>query len=284
MDEVDLLVPEEPRAFSRPYQAKTEILIPVVRPLLAKIGETVGKLEVELPTDRPYDGWFHPSTHPMWDERQLYLYKTDPDRLEKDTLDDAAYLSAIHGTFWHTATQTMMMNEGMLLESDPAGKTLHDKAEVPVRDEANNTRGHLDGALNPAFFTTLDAPQGLEIKTLTGFRANDIPAGFPGSAERVEWLKKARPKYYWQAQEYMRMSGFRMQHFLFMGMDWPFPMAEVWLPYNEHDALSTVAKYQRVLWAIKNDAEPDPCCAVKSTKAKQCPVRGACSIGRLSGA
>ena len=28
---------------------------------------------------RAPDGWFHPSTHPLWDERSLYLYLKHPD-------------------------------------------------------------------------------------------------------------------------------------------------------------------------------------------------------------
>lgn len=281
-DEVDLLVVEPQRSFSRPYKASasSEILIPVIRPLLADIAQYVAELKVELPKERPYDGWFHPSTHPMWDARQLYFYLTAPDLLELEDLDESAYLSAIHGTFWHTAIQSVaLVNELLLPQMSP----LHPEpqAELSVVDEPHNTRGHLDGVLNPDKFP-IEVPQGLEIKTLNGFRANDLPAGFPASPERIAWLKEKKPKYYWQAQEYMRMSGFRMQYFLFMGMDYPFPMAEVWLPYNEADALTVVAKYEMVLRDRDMEWLPDPCCSIKSAKAKQCPARHACPIGRFA--
>jgi hypothetical protein len=282
--EIDLLIEPPKRSFRRAYKhsASSEIIIPVVRPLVVQAAENFGELTVELPKNRPYDGWFHPSTHPTWDERQLYLYLTEPESLEEDALDEAAHYSAIHGTFWHTFLQTVMLFEGMIVVSNPEATKPHDRAELPVRDLKHNTRGHLDGVLNHEFFPSLEVPQGLEIKTLNGFRANDVPEGFPASPERIAWLREDKPRYYWQAQEYMRMSGLRMQYFLFMGMDYPFPMAEVWLPYDEAEALSVTRKYSRVLGYVADQEMPDPCCSVKSTKAKQCPVRTGCEVGRLT--
>lgn len=94
------------------------------------------KVQVEGVQTRDGDGWFHPSTHPLWGERQLYYYLTNPPGLIQERLDITSTLAITAGHFWHTMLQKCLIDLKVLSAS-----------EVPVVDEEAGSRGHMDGAM-----------------------------------------------------------------------------------------------------------------------------------------
>ena len=56
--------------------SEDKILIPVIRAALSDPDFKAFDVRVDGWEPRPYDGWFHPSTHATWNVRQLWLYLT----------------------------------------------------------------------------------------------------------------------------------------------------------------------------------------------------------------
>jgi hypothetical protein len=257
-----------------------EVLIPILRALLTN--PRFDGFEVPIPDFRPRrpDGWFHPSTHPLWPERMLWWYLVAPERLLDVELDTDGAMATTQGTFWHSFLQHVMLVHGLVLIMNPEGRFPHDKVEFFVSDEEHGARGAMDGVLNPDKLP-LTVPIGLEIKTMRPSKLNTCPKGGPKDPARLEWLKKKCPEYYAQAQEYLRMSGYTEQRFLFIGIEYPFYMLEISVPFSYGDSQVVVDKYRRVRQAVAGGYMPDPCCTPKSTLAKQCTARGVCPVGMM---
>ena len=118
--------------------------------------------------------------------------------------------------------------------------------------------------------------------TMNGMKLRKLVEGAPGSREVLESFKVMSPVYWAQAQEYMRMSGYRTMRFTIMEPMYPFPMREVAVPYNAGDALSIRDKYLRVRQAVADQKLPQPCCGPGSAEAKSCFARTVCPVGRMS--
>ncbi len=258
-----------------------EVIIPPLRTILTN--PKFDGFEVPIPEfkPRPPDGWFHPSTHPLWPERMLYYYLTEPDKLMDSELDTDGAMATTQGTFWHAFMQHVMLMHDLVLIMNPRGKYPHDKVEYPVSDPELGSRGSMDGVLNPDTLN-IDIPIGLEIKTMFSAKLNRCPKGTPDSPQKLAWLKEKCPEYYAQAQEYLRMSEYTQQRFLFVGLEYPYPMVEIAVPFSYGDAYQVADKYRNVRQAVADGIAPDPCCGIRSVQAKQCVARSVCPIGRAS--
>ena len=69
-------------------------------------------------SNRPPDGWFHPSTHPLWTERQLYYYLAAPEMMVKEPFDYLGTLATTGGTFWHEFMQHILIDAGVLKDTE----------------------------------------------------------------------------------------------------------------------------------------------------------------------
>lgn len=256
-----------------------EVVIPPLRALLTN--PDFEGFEVPIPDfkPRPPDGYFHPSTHPLWPERMLFFYLVAPDRLIDLELDQEGCMATTQGTFWHSFLQHVMLVHDLVLIMNPKGRFPHDKVEHYVEDKEVGSRGSMDGVLNPDKLA-ISIPIGLEIKTMRTLKMDTCPKSGPNSPEVLEWLKKKCPEYYCQAQEYLRMSGYTEMRMVIIGLEYPFPMKEISIPFSYSDSQVIVDKYRRVRQAVADQWMPDPCCTAKSQTAKQCPARGICPVGR----
>jgi hypothetical protein len=211
---------------------------------------------------RKHDGWFHPSTHPLWEERQLYYYVTEGANAKAEPLDPIGIMATTAGTFWHEFIQHVMLEAGILKE-----------VEVYVEDSEVMSRGSMDGVLDD---------EAWELKSMNGMKLNKLANGAPDSPEVVESFKLMVPGYYAQAQEYLRMSGYRTMRFTILEPSYPFTMREVAIPFDHGFALGIRDKYLRVRQAVADQRLPPPCCSPGSATARSCFAREVCPVGRLT--
>lgn len=85
---------------------------------------------------RTPDYHFHPSEHPGWNERSLYLWMTRPDLIAAEPMDPTGVLSMTAGSIWHSIIGHIVTELGLVTA-----------LEVPVEDPARRTRGKMDGVM-----------------------------------------------------------------------------------------------------------------------------------------
>jgi hypothetical protein len=245
-----------------------EVVVPLLRSALYDPSFKGFTIEVEGFEPRPPDGWFWPSTHPLWPERLLFQYATEPQGLVLEPMDPTGTLAVTAGSFFHTFTQVVLVREGVL-ERQPVlcgcGKEHPERAEVHLVDEEARTRGHSDGAVYDG--------SGFEFKTMNPSKMQGIPKASPTDAEVLEWFKTKCPDYYAQAQEYLRMSGRRRMIVVILALVYPFEMREIHVAYDRAYATATREKYLRVRQAIADQRPPRCECGPQT---KDCPARLAC--------
>jgi len=238
----------------------------------------------EVPTDawheRKPDGYFHPSTHPLWTERQLYYYALYFRNLIHEPMDPHSTMAITQGNFWHAFMQNCLEDMGVLRICNPGKKTPHERVERYVSDRELGARGWMDGELVPDKLS-IDEPEGLEIKSMSTRLLASCPKGTPTDPAKLIWLKIRHPDYYAQAQEYLRMSGLSVQRMLIISIGYPFVMVEIVIPYSWADSSEVAAKYRRARQAAAERRPPPPCCAPRSKESKVCVARNVCSIGRI---
>jgi hypothetical protein len=271
------------RAFRRVLKGAIghEVLIPQVQVALHNPSFEAFEVPTLAFHERQYDGWLHPSTHPLWPERQLYYYLNQGDSFEHDPIGVDGTMAVTQGNFWHSFLQRVLLDSGLIRNVDMGATHAHDQAELYVEDKTCLTRGWMDGVLNSDVFS-ITVDEGLEIKTASSRVTNSLPKGPPGDPERIGWLKEKRPQYYAQAQEYLRMSKMSTQRFLFVNLEYPFAMHEIAVPFDYSYSQRVVDKYRSVIQAVADGEIPDACCAVRSDQARICPARLLCPVGRLS--
>lgn len=223
--------------------------------------------------DRGPDGWFHPSTHPLWTERQLWYWVHKPETFIAEQREYMGVLSITMGSAVHDFQETCLKDMGVLLtpeEPCPCGDP--ECSEWYVEDLELKSRGHMDGksALHVPAFPLL-TQQVYEFKTITE------RAKLPPKDNDLDWLIAKRPGYYAQLQEYMRMSGLRLAIILFMAMGHPWEMREIHVPFNDKFSFDLVQKYRRVREASP-DHLPPTCCGPGSKDSKACMFRGTCPV------
>ncbi len=235
---------------------------------------------------REPDGYFHPSTHPRWEARQLYYYLTAPQKMEVEELSYESRMAVTMGTAVHGFVEMCVRDMGYMIPltgTCPACKRPHGTAEgecdeYGVADEKVGSRGHMDGIVNINLKGTLWLPGlgGFEFKTTnpkaTGARLKD---------NDLEGFKKTWPDYYDQVQDYMQISGLRQCLVIVAVLGFPWKLIEFQIPYDPFHALRTKAKYQLVRDHEKMMTPPDACCAPRSKQSKVCPARAACPIGLM---
>lgn len=243
---------------------KGEVLIPVIYKMLNAPDFKGFDVDVEPFTTRPYDGYFHPSSHSLFTVRQLYLYLTRPDVLQLEGLDLKGVLAVTAGKFWHRFFQMLWLDEGVLLQD-----------EVRVHDESTRRTGHADGLLRNG-----DA---LEIKSVNDFQILKI--------ENEEVLKDKKPQYWGQTQDYLDILGIDAMRYFTIAPTWPFHMGEFVVRADQKYQIRRRNEYLRAVELAEKHPEGNAvdesfnlvsaCCSPKSKTAKQCFARLACPIGRF---
>lgn len=215
---------------------------------------------------RKPDGWFHPSTHPLWTERQLYYYLTQPKDLSEYPFDASGALAVTVGSTLHDTIQTVALANGMLVDFGKcACGSPHNPAELMLVDEESGTRGHSDGVW-------ADTDDGFEIKTAHSAVVDGLNKVSFGP-ERLAVYREKKPQYYAQNQEYLRMSGRDLMIVMFVGTQYPYSFSEVHVPFDRVEAFRIRDKYMRVRQAVADGQVPNECCGSKPN----CLVRSVCS-------
>jgi hypothetical protein len=228
---------------------------------------------------REPDGWFHPSSHPTWPERMLYYYLAFPNKMVARPDDMNKVLAVTQGVFWHYFTQSCLEDMGLLRVVNPKGRNAWDRVEKYVEDKRLLSRGSMDGVVNSDNISILDRDEGFEFKTMSVAQMSFCPKGAPDDIDRLLWWKERHPEYYAQNQEYLRMSGLSHMRVLILGLQSPFPMIELQVPYSYGEAMKVADKYGRVIQGLADRNIPDPCCRPKSQQAIECPARHVCPVG-----
>lgn len=229
-----------------------KIVTPIIRSALSKPTFDGFDVPVEGWITRPYDGWFHPSTHSTWTPRQLYYYLTVGEKMFVENPTLLFVLSVTQGKFWHNFVQRLLLDNGLMLQD-----------EVPILDPIHMRRGHTDGLLSNG--------EGFEFKT---------------ASERVivkmktlDLLMKNQPKYYAQTQDYLDVTGGEVMRYFIMQLSAPFDMAEFEVPADPEFQAAQRDKYREAIEAAAAGEPPAPCCAFGSSQSKTCPVRYQCPVG-----
>jgi hypothetical protein len=251
-----------------------EVLVPIIQAFLWNPRFPSFNIEIPEFTPRPPDGWFHPSTHPLLGERQLYYYLTEPNRLLNEVFDPSSTMAVTQGHFWHEVIQ-MVGTETGFLKTNPKPIPGINPAEWFWSDEDTRSRGRCDGLTNEEITGEEEI---FEFKTMMGARARKIPAGRPDDKEVQAAFRVLDPGYYAQAQEYMRMSGRRRWRAIILSLEYPFPMREIVLDYDPLLAREIQVKYRNVLQAAADQRPPTPCCGGGKV-ANACFARSVCPMG-----
>ena len=222
---------------------------------------------------REPDGWFHPSEHPLWPARKLWLYARDPASCIVLPKEYMGALSVTIGTAVHSFIQMCLHDMGVLVMVE---RKVNGQVELlpehAVEDLALRSLCSMGGLL------TLKSPA----RHMVGqpFESNSSTIMPPPTLKDLdlEAFKKTWPDYYVQVQEYMRMSGLRVAVVLFMAMGYPWELREFHVPYDPIIAQGVAEQYRL---AVQPDM-PQPCCAPGSKTAKACEMRLRCPVGQAS--
>lgn len=217
--------------------------------------------------DRPPDGYFHPSTHPLWTKRALYEYLVHPESLIPERRTYENVLSLAVGTAMHSFIQWCLTTAGALPPALQVCRMGCSRCSEPSWvDDVVGERGHADGVLDGL------TPQPVlwEFKTSSDRRLSAL--------EELDFEAFAHtwPDYVEQAWSYQRLSGHRMTVVLVMALGFPWKMREFHIPYDERRSDRTRDKYLAVRQAI---ADQRPLiCDCNRTQRSKCPARGLCSL------
>jgi hypothetical protein len=233
--------------------AAGEVLIPLLRSYLHEPKFEGFMINVRGFEHRPPDGWFHPSTHPTWDERALYWYLVDPDHLVQEPFDYTSTLAVTMGVMVHDFIQMCLMELGIV-----------DGVEVPVMDAEAGARGSMDG---------VRGDEVIEIKTMNDMKLGRLAKGVVDSPEVQESFRRLCPEYWRQGQTYMRMSGKTLERFLLINTAYPFAMREFVIHYDHREAEAVREKYLTVRQAVADQRPPGYCCG----EFGKCPARAICT-------
>lgn len=220
-----------------------DILVPPLRSFLSSTD--FGGITIHVPpyAKREPDGWFHPSTHPLWPERALWLYLLVPEMLIEEPRDHGDVLALTVGTIWHEILETAMEKLGLI-----------DAREVRFEDPDTLTKGSADAVREDEV---------VEIKTMKAERLRKV--------ETVEDYLVANPTYHAQALDYMRMSGYRKERVLLMSLTYPYEMREFVIPYDMGEAQRIAEKYRGVIQDA-HDGRVPMCSGCKGF----CPAKAIC--------
>jgi hypothetical protein len=245
-----------------------EVLVPMARAALSDPTFKDFTVKVEGFRKRPSDGWFWPSTHPLWPERLLHTYLTRPQDLIPEPLDPNGTLAITGGIFFHTFLQTVLVREKILVQQPEVcgcGIKHPERAEVFLVDDDAGTRGHADGVVHEG--------SGFEFKSMTPLKLDRMPQGPPTDEGVLGWFRTKCPDYYAQAQEYLRMSGRDRQIVLILSLTYPFTMREIHVRPDRRVQFETRDKYLRVREMVEHGVSPRCLCPIAGNA---CPSRGVC--------
>ncbi len=228
--------------------------------------------------ERKPDGWFHPSTHPLWKASTLFMYLAHPETFPVEKKQYMSTLSVTIGKIMHEFIGVCLRDAGVLPEELQQCTTCPPpkKGQQPCNEPGFSLpeigdRGHLDGLLD---FSSL-GPSVPDLKRFPIFEMKTTNDNF-GKLGRIEDMdleafKTKWPVYWAQQQRYQRMTGRRWSVVLMMEMGYPWLMREFHVPYDEAFNQEIDAKYLAVKAAAEGSGQQIFCC-----RQKGCPAWDMC--------
>lgn len=204
---------------------------------------------------RPYyglgDGYFHPSTHGLMGERELY-YRFHPDTRDKMIPEDRTVqdqLTLSMGSALHAVCQTQFQMAKVLRP---------EMCEVEFIIERHHVRGRADMILDHP----TEGPLVVEFKT-----QNSRAFSFQ---EEMKDL--------WEMQLSIQLFGLGHTRGVLLVMEsgHPYRMREFHYERNDDLLARTFAKFDYVRECIAANKVPPHCCSKGSTTMKKCPARHTC--------
>lgn len=241
------------------YVAKFAAAGCLVKPLLIRFYLSGEAFKLTLRTARPLerdpDDWFHASSHPGLSVTSLtdYLTLPPPEDERAEELTYVTRMSNMFGTIMHEVTRQALVQLGVMIPvrpgtcpacglAQPRYCREHGACHAPTR-----ARGHLDGIL--FFGRGLGVNWDYATEDIWGFDLKTIKKerlyGAPDMDEA--FFKGNWPEYWWQAQEYMRLTGLGKFIVLFLGIGNPWDMREYHVAADPRAALEIEGKYAAAL-------------------------------------
>lgn len=239
-----------PKAAASPLQsilnrmAKSEIILPHF--------ENAWRAGEEY---RPYygkgDGYFHPSTHPLMGERELY-YRFHPDT--RDSIEEEPFslqreMTMAVGHTLHEILQTMLTRTGMVKPGN-------------IEKDFINAEHHIRGRIDAIVDHPRLGPVVVEIKTRTHYK----------------FAKTTEPLDSWEAQLSIQLDSQGLERGLILMVEtgYPFRLAELAVSRNDALLSQIYSKFDGVREAIALNKPPSPCCSPTSGEATSCSARHSC--------
>lgn len=202
------------------------------------------------------DGYFHPSTHPLMGERQLY-YLFHPDHQHEMVAERnsvARQMTFAMGSAGHAVLQTQMDMVGLIKDPTPITGDI----EREYVNEAHKVRGRIDWIVHHPNGTRIP----VEFKT------------------RTRWLarKQMEPEASWVAQLNLGLDAMDedLGIVLMMEAGHPWTLQEFHVQRDRELIDAIYTKFDRVRVAISQDDPPKYCCSPGSKEMDACPARHAC--------
>jgi hypothetical protein len=223
----------------------------LVKPILLDFFQRDLDIEITLRItrvmDRPYDGWFHSSVHPTQDDRSLWTYLAMPEKVRREQLGYIGAMSTMFGTVTGEVLKEALRQAGVSVKV-PRGTCPACGLPQPsqcrehgARDERTRSRGHLDDI---ADFGNLGT-WGIDWKTIRPYGLKDAPD------MDEDFFRQRWPRYFGQAQDYMRMTGLRKFIVMFLGLGNPWELREYQFSFDPVYSFGIESKYLRVLQAYE---------------------------------
>lgn len=207
-----------------------------------------------LDEDGKPDGYFHPSSHALLGERELY-YRFHPDTRDKMVWERNSLqrqLGFAMGSALHGVVQTQMVMMGLVAPED---------VEVEYVNEEHHVRGRIDWMAN-----LNDTRLAVEMKT------------------RTSWLfaRQTEIEPSWRAQLNLAMDSqdVDLGVLLMMESGYPYRCTEFQVQRDRELLAEIYAKFDRVRAAVEANEPPRHCCAPDSTIMQACPARYVCWLAK----
>lgn len=212
------------------------------------------KYNIEVDSSEYYgkgDGYFHPSTHPLMGERQLYLmfHPDTRDKMVGERKSIKGQMTLAMGSALHAVLQTQMKMAGLIHKDD---------IEVEYVNSDHHVRGRIDWIAH--------LPNGLI-----------VPVEFK---TRMSWAfkKQVEPELSWLAQLNLGMdaTGYDFGVLLILESGFPYQMKEFHVRRDQRLLDDIYGKFDRVREAIATNTKPRACCGYRSKEMAACPARFCC--------
>lgn len=204
------------------------------------------------------DGYFHPSTHPLMGERELY-YHFHPDTSalmipERNSIQ--RQMGFAMGSALHGVVQTQMLMCKLVTEED---------IEVEYVNDEHHVRGRIDWVARHPNGTILP----VEFKTR--------------NTSRFAWQKEPEPSWIAQLNLGLDAMDADLGILLMMESGWPYRMSEFQIKRDRRLLDEIYSKFDRVREAIAKNEPPRYCCPPDSQQMTKCPARFECWLKDTDG-